>query len=145
MLVSQTSIIHALIGGILIGLAASLLLLANGRIFGISGILASAVLPTESADSDGRAWRIAVIAGLLIAGILLSYLIPSTMMVITTHPLAWYAVAGLLVGYGTQLGGGCTSGHGICGISRFSPRSILATVIFILAGMITVALIRHVG
>lgn len=130
-----------LIGGMLIGLAASLLLLLRGKIFGISGILASVLLPKP----DGIAWRVAVILGLITAGIFVQLFLPSLLASTTTGSPMRYVVAGLLVGFGTQLGSGCTSGHGICGVSRMSPRSITATTIFIIVGMIVVAMIRAVG
>ena len=135
-ILSPSPVINALIGGVFIGLAASLLLLCNGRVFGVSGIVAGAVLPdsaNQRAEVGDRAWRVASIAGLICAGLLLMIFAPSTLHVIAEHSFARYAIAGLLVGFGTQLGNGCTSGHGVCGISRFSVRSILATVTFILA------------
>ena len=131
--------VSALVGGALIGLAAALLLLLNGRIAGISGILGDVL---GRAD-DGRAWRLAFIAG-LIAGPLVYGLatggIPS--VAITSNPVLLIA-GGLLVGFGTRLGSGCTSGHGVCGIARLSPRSLVATIVFMAAGMITVFVTRH--
>lgn len=129
----------ALIGGALIGLAAAWLMLANGRIAGISGIVGAVVRP-RAGDLD---WRLAFIAGLIAAPILLRLVggpVPDA------APLAGapvLIVAGLLVGFGTRLGGGCTSGHGVCGISRLSPRSLVATVAFMLAGMATVFVWRQ--
>jgi hypothetical protein len=121
-------------GGSLIGLAASLLLLANGRIAGISGIVNGAVDP----GSTDRAWRGLFLAGLLGGASLAAALHDQPGVAITG--LSWPAivVAGLLVGFGTRLGSGCTSGHGICGIARLSSRSISATLTFIIAGMATV-------
>lgn len=145
---STSPVVNALVGGVFIGLAASLLLLGNGRIFGISSIVAGAILPEsghQQGDISDRAWRIAIVAGLVCAGLLLLLFIPSTLHVIAEQSFAQYTVAGLLVGFGTQMGGGCTSGHGVCGISRFSLRSVLATITFILAGMLTVALVRQIG
>ncbi|UXY14434.1 YeeE/YedE family protein [Chitiniphilus purpureus] len=127
----------AVAGGVLIGLAASLLIMGIGRIAGISGIVAGVLSGSE------RGWRLAFIAGLL------------------TAPLAWLAlagmpvlrldasvpiqiVAGLLVGLGTHYANGCTSGHGVCGLSRRSLRSLVATLVFMAAGFITVYLVRHV-
>jgi uncharacterized membrane protein YedE/YeeE len=129
----------ALLGGALIGLASSLLMLLLGRIAGISGILAGCF------DGVGRdmAWRIAFIAGLIAPPLIGSAagfrLLPPQM------PASWMliAVAGLLVGFGTRLGGGCTSGHGVCGIARLSTRSIAATMIFMITAMIVVAFMRH--
>jgi len=132
--------ISAAIGGLLIGLAATLLMLLNGRVAGISGILAGCL---DLAGSD-RSWGAAFIAGLILAPLtasLVGYPIPSPEM-----PESWIVVvvAGLLVGFGTRLGGGCTSGHGVCGIARLSKRSIAATAIFMTAAIVVVALTRHV-
>ena len=128
------------IGGALIGLSAVLLLLSTGRIAGISGIF-SGLLNMRGED---KGWRIAFLAGLILAPVIAGLVghgmsapkLPSSWVVIV--------VAGLLVGFGTRLGGGCTSGHGICGIARLSPRSIAATVIFMVTAIITVAISRHV-
>lgn len=129
----------ALIGGALIGLAAAILLVCNGRIAGISGILAGLVRPSKG-DS---AWRIAFVMG-LIAGPLGYQLVAGRMLSITLEaPLPALIVGGLVVGFGTNLGSGCTSGHGVCGIARLSPRSIVATVAFMLAGALTVYVVRH--
>jgi len=129
----------ALAGGTLIGLSAALLLAANGRIAGISGILAGALAPT----SDGRAWRITFLAG-LVAGSWLTSAIgaePIRVTMITGTP--GLIAAGALVGLGTRLANGCTSGHGVCGVARFSPRSMVATATFLLTGAITVFVVRH--
>jgi len=131
--------VAALAGGALIGLAATLLMLLNGRIAGISGILGGAF----SARRDDLGWRIAFIAGLVAAPIvaqLAGYGLPR----IDLPPWTVIVVAGLLTGFGTRLGSGCTSGHGVCGIARLSPRSIVATCLFMVAGFATVFLIRHV-
>lgn len=125
------SFVNALIGGLLIGIAATILLAALGRVMGVSGIVGR--LPF-AAD---RGWRIAILLGMIAGGILYRSLVADPFAVGQGHP-ALFITAGLLVGFGTRLGNGCTSGHGVCGISRFSLRSIVATVIFILAGMITV-------
>lgn len=130
-----------LIGGILIGLAASALLLLNGRVFGISGILGGALAP----KSNDTAWRFAALLGLLAAGGVLTITYPKSLEIVANGSLWRYVIAGLLVGYGTQLGSGCTSGHGVCGMSRLSPRSITATLAFILAGMLTVGIARFLG
>jgi uncharacterized membrane protein YedE/YeeE len=125
--------ISALIGGALIGVAASLLLLGNGRIAGISGILGGLMtgLPVD------RSWRALFLLGLLSAGVLARMFAPDSLGL---SPRSWFMsmVAGLLVGVGTRLGSGCTSGHGVCGLSRLSPRSSAATLIFIAAGMAAV-------
>ncbi len=130
----------AAIGGILIGLAAAILLILNGRIAGISGILAGVLKPVKG----DTAWKLAFIVGILVAPLLLTAFVYAPEVTITTStPLL--IVAGLLVGFGTRLGGGCTSGHGICGMARFSRRSIIAVVIFMLVAFITVAVINHFG
>lgn len=130
----------AAIGGILIGLAAVILLILNGRIAGISGILAGVLKPVKG----DTAWKLAFIVGILVAPLLFTAFVYAPEVTITTStPLL--IVAGLLVGFGTRLGGGCTSGHGICGMARFSRRSIIAVVIFMLVAFITVAVINHFG
>lgn len=129
--------ISAAIGGLLIGLSSALLMILTGRIAGISGIFGGLV----SLGGD-RGWRAAFLLGLIAAPILAALtgfglvapLMPSWPVIV---------VAGLLTGVGTRLGGGCTSGHGICGNARLSPRSIAATVIFVLTGMIVVSVLRH--
>jgi uncharacterized membrane protein YedE/YeeE len=130
----------ALAGGVLIGFAASVLLIACGRIAGVSGIAGNLIV---GAPGD-RAWRAAFLIGLLISGMLTAWLSPGA---VRTSPrsVAAIASAGLLVGVGTRLGSGCTSGHGVCGLSRLSHRSLIATVTFILSGVITVTLLRWVG
>jgi uncharacterized protein len=130
--------VSALVGGALIGLAAVLLMLLNGRIAGISGILGGAL--TRDGDSG---WRVAFLAGLVAAPLILGAFgdpLPAPRM-----PPSWAIVvaAGLLVGFGTRLGGGCTSGHGVCGIARLSPRSIVATLVFMATAMVVVAIVRH--
>jgi uncharacterized protein len=132
--------LSAAIGGGLIGLSAVMLMLLTGRIAGISGIFGG-LLDLKAGDKD---WRIAFIAGLILAPLLagwIGYGMPSPKL-----PSSWTVIiaAGLLVGFGTRLGGGCTSGHGICGVARLSPRSIAATAIFMLAAIATVAVTRHV-
>ncbi|WP_028534411.1 YeeE/YedE family protein [Paludibacterium yongneupense] len=129
----------ALAGGALIGLAAACLLLFNGRIAGISGIVGGLLRPRAT----DIGWRLAFVAGLLIA--------PSVYRLFAALPririeASWpvLVVAGLLVGLGTRYGSGCTSGHGVCGVSRLSPRSLAATLSFMAAGFATVALLRHV-
>ena len=130
-----------LVGGVLIGLSASLLLLLKGRIFGVSGILAGVLIP----KAGDTIWRVGALGGLVASGALLLIVRPEALTVATDSSLWRYATAGLLVGFGTQLGSGCTSGHGVCGISRLSPRSIVATLTFIAAGMMSVAVLRSIG
>ena len=134
-------ILLPLLGGGLIGLAASVLLLTTGRVFGVSGILAGAVLP----NTLDRPWRVAAVAGLISAGILLRFVYPEVLVNAANGSLGRYVIAGLLVGYGTQLGSGCTSGHGVCGLSRLSWRSIVATLVFIAAGILTVTTMDWLG
>ena len=132
--------VSAAIGGGLIGVSAVLLMLLTGRIAGISGIFGG-LLDFRSED---KVWRIAFIAGLILAPLiagLIGLAMPSPKL-----PGSWTVIimAGILVGFGTRLGGGCTSGHGICGVARLSVRSIAATVIFMLSAIATVAVTRHV-
>jgi uncharacterized protein len=131
--------ISAAIGGALIGLSAALLMLFNGRIAGITGIAAGMLDPISS----DRGWRLAFIVGLIaapVSAMLVGFTIPIPQMPSGT---VLVAVAGLLVGFGTRLANGCTSGHGICGIARLSPRSFIGTGIFMLAAIIVVAVTRH--
>lgn len=137
---SATTIAFALAGGLMIGLSATLLLLFNGRIAGICGILSAAVLP----QNTDRAWRWLFLGGLL-GGTLLWHFVSGAPVPAATNAAPWLViVAGLIVGYGTQMASGCTSGHGVCGLGRFSPRSLVATLTFMLAGAATVAIVRHV-
>ena len=132
--------VSAAIGGVLIGLSAVLLMLSTGRIAGISGIF-SGLLNMRGED---RGWRVAFIAGLILAPVVAGFI--GHAMAPPKLPANWAVIiaAGLLVGFGTRLGGGCTSGHGICGIGRLSPRSIAATIVFMVVAGITVAVTRHV-
>jgi uncharacterized protein len=129
--------LSALAGGVVIGLAASLLWLLGGRTAGVSGILGGVVPPLRA----GWEWRALFLGGLLAGGVLLQVLAPSRLEV-PPRSLPVLAIAGLLVGFGTRLAGGCTSGHGVCGLSRLSRRSLVATVVFMLVAMITVTLVR---
>ena len=128
----------AAIGGAVIGLAAALLVLVNGRVAGISGIVGGMLRP----GADAFAWRLAFIAGLLLAPVVYAMVaaFPSA-TIATSYPVL--VVAGLLVGIGTRFAGGCTSGHGVCGLSRLSPRSLVATLAFMAAGFVTVFVVRH--
>lgn len=131
--------VPALIGGALIGLSASLFLLAHGKVAGISGLYGG-ILRRSSPD---RALRIAFIAGLVVAGVLARLLFPAAFASTWTATLPLALLAGLLVGFGTQLGNGCTSGHGVCGISRLSVRSLVATGTFMATGIATVWVVHH--
>ena len=129
----------AALGGGLIGCAVAMLLLLSGRIAGVSGIAGGLFRPQRG----DVAWRVAFIVGLVISPAIYALAIAAPVIRIdATYPTL--IVAGLLVGYGTRLGSGCTSGHGICGMSRLSPRSIVATLAFMAAGFVTVFVVRHV-
>ena len=128
----------ALFGGALIGISASLLLLLNGRVAGISGILGGLVRPRAEETS----WRALFIVGLLVGGVVLLLLRPASFGAAPVSlPLA--IVAGVFVGFGTRLGSGCTSGHGVCGLSRFSGRSLAATMTFMATGAMAAFLVQH--
>ena len=130
----------SLLGGVLIGLSAAALLIGHGRIAGVSGILDDALR-----NRGGElTWRLLFLVGLVGGGLLISRVHPEAFPAhhVLSGPLL--AAAGLLVGFGTRLGNGCTSGHGVCGIGRLSPRSILATLVFMAAGAATVFIVRHV-
>jgi uncharacterized membrane protein YedE/YeeE len=129
--------ISALLGGALIGLAATLLYAGIGRIAGISGILNGAI--EQRAE---RGWRIAFLLGLIAAAG--AWLYGNGITPRDGFPLAWLLLAGLLVGFGTRLGNGCTSGHGICGLARLSRRSLIAVLVFMGGGIATVYVLRHV-
>ncbi|MEX0733817.1 MAG: YeeE/YedE family protein [Steroidobacteraceae bacterium] len=130
--------IQALLGGILIGLAATLLLWSIGRIAGISGIV-NGIMGAPRGD---RAWRAAFLAGMMIVGALAMQFVPSPPR-IQTGATPLLLAAGFLVGFGTRVGSGCTSGHGVCGLGRLSWRSAAAVVTFMAAGMATVYVMRH--
>lgn len=127
----------SLFGGALIGLAASILLMVSGQVAGVSGIIGDLLL---GKPGDG-AWRVMFLTGLLLTGLVFALLLPSTISP-SPRSLPVVALAGLLVGVGTRVGHGCTSGHGVCGISRLSPRSLIATSTFAMTGMLTVTLFR---
>lgn len=130
--------VSALLGGALIGLAASVLLLGNGRIAGISGIFSGLLRPT----AGDLAWRVAFLGGLLSGGMLLGLFAPETIAPSVHRGLAVTVLAGVLVGFGVRMGNGCTSGHGVCGLSRLSTRSLIATVSFLGIGMATASAIQ---
>ena len=134
--VSSIALVHGLLGGLLIGAGAATLLLCNGRVAGISGITANAV----TGAIGTTAWRLAFLAGLVLP-----------VLVVGLGPVAavagdwrWVALSGLLVGVGTQVGSGCTSGHGVCGLANRSPRSLAATITFMAVAVVTVYFVRHV-
>ena len=130
----------SLLGGGLIGLSAVLLMAALGRIMGATGILAGLVVPTSGPEF---AWRAALVGGMVTAPVLLALAgAPVTLEVPVPTPLL--LAGGLVVGFGATMGAGCTSGHGVCGLARLSPRSLAATVTFMAAAFLTVFVIRHV-
>ena len=131
----------ALAGGALIGLAASWLLLSHGQIAGISGILGELLGPWDSKAS----WRISFLLGLLLGGTLLAAKSPLVMASANGRPHLALAAAGILVGYGTRLGNGCTSGHGVCGLTRLSRRSMVATATFMAASFLAATLFGMIG
>jgi len=134
--------VSALAGGVLIGLASAWLLAANGRIAGVSGILHGLVGAMSATPPGDRGWRTAFIAGLIVAGFAWHALVP-----VDSSPrelsLSMAALAGALVGFGTRVGGGCTSGHGVCGLGRFSLRSLVAVAVFMATGMAATFVLRH--
>jgi len=138
-MMDSSHLLSAALGGVLIGAAAGALALLNGRVAGISGIVGELMRPV----SGDRAWRWAFIVGLMIA--------PVPYVLVAPVPTAHLSrsapvliVAGLLVGFGTRLGGGCTSGHGVCGVARLSRRSLVATMVFVGVAAATVFIVRHV-
>ncbi len=138
---AEFSAFSALLGGALIGLAAVMLMGLMGRVAGISGI-ASALLPPW--DAGESAWRGAFVAGLIVAPFTYSLLGLGTAISVPPDNLALMAVGGFLVGFGTVLGNGCTSGHGVCGLARLSGRSLVSVVTFMTTGALVVLLVRHV-
>lgn len=128
----------SLAGGILLGLASALFILVNGRILGISGILGGLLRPVKG----DTGWRLAFLAGMLAAP-LLYFMVAGPTTPRIDAGWATIVIAGLLVGVGTRYGSGCTSGHGVCGLSRLSPRSLVATLAFMGAGFVTVYVVRH--
>ena len=132
------SVIYSLVGGGLVGLAATLLLLFNGRIAGISGIFASAL----SNPGKEELWRWFFLAGLASGGALVGHQRPELFDNHSGRSISMVLIAGLFVGYGTVMGSGCTSGHGVCGLSRFSVRSVFATLVFMFFGFLTVLFVR---
>ncbi|EXR81698.1 sulfur transport family protein [Acinetobacter baumannii 541915] len=135
----MSSIVYAFVGGLLLGVATVGYLYINGRIAGISGLLAQFISPSRDIFKSSAFW---FIVGLVITPFIYGYFYQPEIEIKANSSVL--ILAGLLVGFGTRLGSGCTSGHGICGMSRLSKRSIIATAIFMFAGMLTVYIIRHV-
>lgn len=131
--------LYSLVGGGLIGIAVTLMLLFNGRVTGISGIIASSIAKPTNAGL----WRWMFVGGLIVGGLLIQTIRPDFFTNISSRSSVAVLIAGLLVGYGTVMGSGCTSGHGVCGMSRFSVRSIIATLTFMLFGFLTVQAVRY--
>lgn len=136
---TQFTPISAVLGGMMIGASAALFLILNGRITGISGILGGLL----GASRDGLGWRLAFLAGLVLAPLIYTALGGTLPSVSLNAPLLLLVLAGLLVGFGARLGAGCTSGHGVCGLGRGSPRSIAATGVFMATAILTVLITRH--
>ena len=135
---TEFEILMPLTGGTLIGIAASMMLLFNGKVAGVSGIFGGMLFQ----QGKERAWQLSFIAGLIAGGILLYIINAEFFENSSGRGLLTATIAGLLVGIGTRVGGGCTSGHGVCGIGRLSGRSLVATVTFMFAGMVIVALVQ---
>ena len=131
--------VSAFAGGLIIGLAAAWLILADGRVLGASGVLGGLVPPREG----DWGWRVALLAGLVAAPLIGARLLQAPAPAIEANAAVLVA-GGLLVGFGTRLGAGCTSGHGVCGLARLSPRSLAATLAFMASGFLTVFVVRHV-
>lgn len=129
----------ALLGGVLIGLAATLLLWLNGRVAGVSGILNGVVF----SSAGDTAWRVAFLIGLIAAGGLYMAVVPGTSLPRTDYSRVALIVAGVLVGFGTRMGNGCTSGHGVCGLGRLSLRSLVAVITFMTTAIVTTFIVRH--
>ena len=129
---------EAIYGGVLIGVAATMMLLFNGRVTGISGIVGGLLNPV----SKDKSWRILFLLGLLVGGFFLRFFHPVSFVTVSNAWRIDYMIAGFFVGFGTLMGNGCTSGHGVCGISRFSFRSIISTIIFMLSGIVGVVLFK---
>lgn len=134
------SFVEPLLGGVLIGSAASLLLWLNGRVVGVSGMLGGVLSPARG----DVLWRVLALLGLMLAGVI-GLMVAPERIGRSPRSLAILALAGLCVGIGTRLSNGCTSGHGVCGVSRLSPRSLIATATFIATGVLTVLAFRMIG
>jgi uncharacterized membrane protein YedE/YeeE len=138
---NASTILYPVLGGGIIGLAVTLMLLFNGRVTGISGIVASSL----SKPSRDGLWRWLFLAGMILGGAFVDMLRPDLFTNLSARSTSLVLIAGLLVGYGTVMGSGCTSGHGICGISRFSFRSLVATITFMLFGFFAVQTVRYLA
>lgn len=130
----------AIAGGVFIGVSATLLLLFNGRIAGVSGILNGVF----NAPKNDITWRLLFLAGLILGAFIFQYILPNFNNLRQNYPIPLLGLGGFLVGFGSRMANGCISGHGICGIANLSLRSIVATLIFMISGMITLYLVRHI-
>lgn len=143
-MIAEFNWLTALVGGILIGISSTIMLAWNGRITGISGMVHMLVTP-KTGDIN---WRWIFLAGMLGGGAIYEYLFAPAVSLFNTTPAFGFApvamiLGGLIVGFGTRMGGGCTSGHGVCGLGRLSPRSLVAVITFLSTGIITVYIVRH--
>jgi uncharacterized protein len=139
-LIDVDSWLRAAAGGLLIGLAAAVMIVFNGRIAGVSGVLGGLMFDGNGSD---RRWRSMFLGGMVLGAVLLTTLVTSLPAGRLQTGWLGMAIAGLIVGYGTRMGSGCTSGHGVCGIARLSTRSVTATITFMAFGALTVFVIRH--
>lgn len=142
--VSGFTPLSAAAGGAMIGAAAVLLMALHGRIAGVSGIVAGIMAPLRGEGRAEFSWRLAFVAGLVLAPLIYGLARGAAVEISTPHPLWMMALGGLLVGYGTRLGSGCTSGHGVCGVARLSKRSLAATATFMTTAIITVFIIHRI-
>lgn len=140
-MITEFTPLQALFGGTLIGLSTVLLMLTLGRVMGATGILAGFLQPASRADWS---WRAALLAGMVTAPVLMTLVSGEAPQIQVPVSTGMMIIGGFIVGIGVTYGGGCTSGHGVCGMARFSPRSIVATVTFMIFTAITVYVIRHV-
>ena len=138
---TEFEIVKPLIGGVLIGLSSAILMLGRGRIAGVSGILEGILRP----KTGEVLWRVLFILGLCIGGLFMSFILPERFNLDTNRNIEMIALAGLLVGVGVHIGCGCTSGHGVCGISRISSRSLVAVPTFMLVGALVVWAVEYFG
>lgn len=132
--------VSALVGGALIGTAMVLLFWFNGKIAGISGLIGGVI----NGHADDKSWRILFLAGLVLSGLIYHFYIPDIYSGMPVHSTPILMLGGFLVGFGTRMGNGCTSGHGLFGIARLSKRSIVATLLFMSSAIVTVYLLRHI-
>ncbi|MGA1598418.1 MAG: YeeE/YedE family protein [bacterium] len=137
----EFSVVGPLVGGVLIGIASAMMMYFNGRIAGISGIFEGVIKPA----SGDFVWRAAFVGGIVGGGLLMLFMTPESFADVSGRPVYLAGLAGLLVGIGTRIGSGCTSGHGVCGVSRMAPRSLVATGTFMATGILTVWLVGGVA